>query len=332
MSPAEVATLSNVLQIVFRASERVLPDLIDSPFPSTLYHLVTALYPAVTVFWLAISLCVVQLFLSLVTQSYAWNDRFWSLIPPLFAVFYSLHPLLSSGLPTNSFPDARLSILSSLILIWGIRLTAHAIHRGVYNRAYVDYRYEQIRTIMARPLLFRVVYAVAVCLFTLLLTVASAPLHFAWVARDQPLNILDVIATLIAVAGLALETAADREQQIFHRAKILNHQGPEANLGFLQTGLFAHSRHPNFFGEMMFWCAIYIFSVSSGGHIINWTVAGPLGYIGVFQISTALTEQVALRKYPRYADYQRQVPRLWPALVAKSSPQLLRAHIAEKEK
>jgi steroid 5-alpha reductase family enzyme len=48
----------------------------------------------------------------------------------------------------------------------------------------------------------------------------------------------------------------------------------QKSLGFLTTGLWALSRHPNFFGEQAVWVSFYIFSVAATGRIINWSMVG----------------------------------------------------------
>jgi len=51
---------------------------------------------------------------------------------------------------------------------------------------------------------------------------------------------------------------------------------PEFRKGFIVTGLFAKSRHPNFFAEQCIWVCIYLFSVAATGRILNWSITGSL--------------------------------------------------------
>ena len=73
--------------------------------------------------------------------------------------------------------------------------------------------------------------------------------------------------------------------------------------GFLTRGLFAWSRHPNFFAEQSMWWAFYLFAVAAKGAagrdawLQPW-LAGPVLLSLLFQGSTPFTEDITARKYP----------------------------------
>jgi steroid 5-alpha reductase family enzyme len=46
----------------------------------------------------------------------------------------------------------------------------------------------------------------------------------------------------------------------------------------------------------------------------NWTLAGPMAYLALFQGSTWLTEKISARKYPEYREYQKRVGMFVPKL------------------
>jgi hypothetical protein len=81
---------------------------------------------------------------------------------------------------------------------------------------------------------------------------------------------------------------------------------------YITSGLWRYSRHPNFFGEVSFWWAIYLFSVADIHSPLNWSIGGTLLLTLLFQGSTAVTEHLALQKYPTYAEYQHLTSRLLP--------------------
>ena len=90
--------------------------------------------------------------------------------------------------------------------------------------------------------------------------------------------------------------------------------------GFLTTGLFAFSRHPNFFFEQAQWWAFYAFgataAVASGagvwGGVLNPTIVGAILLTLLFVGSTVFTESISAAKYPAYAQYQRTTSMLVP--------------------
>jgi steroid 5-alpha reductase family enzyme len=61
----------------------------------------------------------------------------------------------------------------------------------------------------------------------------------------------------------------------------------EYQIGFLTTGLFRYSRHPNFFGELSIWWIYFLFSVNAVG--LNQTGIGAFLLTLLFQGSTNLT-------------------------------------------
>ena len=70
----------------------------------------------------------------------------------------------------------------------------------------------------------------------------------------RPLNALDVVAALLFGGCLAIEALADKQmflyqQEKYRRIKANEPLGVYAR-GFIETGLWAYSRHPNYFGEL----------------------------------------------------------------------------------
>ena len=99
----------------------------------------------------------------------------------------------------------------------------------------------------------------------------------------------------------------------------------EYSKGFIDTGLWAYSRHPNYFGELGMWWAFYVFGVAASGSWLNWTLVGPFFLNILFlppQASLDVTETLSSRKYPLYADYQARVSRFFLWFPASGAAQL----------
>lgn len=73
--------------------------------------------------------------------------------------------------------------------------------------------------------------------------------------------------------------------------------------GFITTGLFRYSRHPNFFCEICMWWVMFLFSVGAVGLNLSGIGAGLLNLL--FLGSTTLTEKISCEKYPEYTQYQK---------------------------
>ena len=85
--------------------------------------------------------------------------------------------------------------------------------------------------------------------------------------------------------------------------------------GFIESGMWAYSRHPNYFCELGLWWAFYLFSVAAGQPPINFSILGPFFVSLLFvppHSSLDVTEYISSRKYKAYAEYQRRVSRLVP--------------------
>lgn len=90
--------------------------------------------------------------------------------------------------------------------------------------------------------------------------------------------------------------------------------------GFVVTGLWSYSRHPNFAAEQAVWVALYQWSCFAGGALINWTIVGAIGYLILFQASTWFTELITTKKYPEYEEYQSRVPKFLPQISSGRLP------------
>lgn len=134
----------------------------------------------------------------------------------------------------------------------------------------------------------------------------------AYLAPTGPLNILDFIAAVSMLSFIILETIADQQQWDFHQKKLKINKdsknvSEDLKKGFLHTGLFKYSRHPNFFGEISIWWCFYLFSQS-----LNYSIIGPILLTLLFQGSSTFTESITISKYPEYKVYQKVTSRLIP--------------------
>jgi steroid 5-alpha reductase family enzyme len=82
--------------------------------------------------------------------------------------------------------------------------------------------------------------------------------------------------------------------------------------GFIVTGFWAWSRHPNFAAEQAVWVVLYQWSVWATQGLYNWSGVGAMGYLLLFQASTWFTELITAGKYPEYKEYQLRVGKFLP--------------------
>ena len=134
-----------------------------------------------------------------------------------------------------------------------------------------------------------------------------------------PLGPLDATAAALYAILLLGEAVADRQMFVFqkekYRRKKEGEPAGEYSRGFIESGLWSVSRHPNYFCEVSIWWDFYLFSISASGQLINWTIVGPCFLTGLFVLPRAsldVTEALSSRKYLDYPDYQRRVSRFLP--------------------
>lgn len=254
---------------------------------------------------------------SLITKDTSWVDRIWSIAPVVYVWIFAI-----AGL-ADGRDAARLLIMAALATLWGARLTFNFARKGGYT-GMEDYRWAILRGRMkpwqfqAFNLLFIVLYQNA------LLVLITLPAFAAW-QHPASLTAWDAVFAVLFLVFLVLEFAADQQQWDFHRAK--RAAGGTLEPGFVTTGLFRYSRHPNFFGEQMQWWMFYclgaVAAVASGlgfwGGAVNATIIGAALLSVLFIGSTIFTESISASKYPGYRDYQRRTSMIvpwWPRRVS----------------
>lgn len=244
--------------------------------------------------------------LSIVTRNYSQVDRFWSIAPPLYVTWFAAQA---------GFRDARLDLMAALTVLWGARLTYNFARKGGYRPGSEDYRWEAVRRQIG-PVGFQLLNATFIAPFqNVLLFLITLPAARAFDHRGTPLGPLDLAAVAAFLAFLAGETVADQQQWRFQEEKRARRErGEPVAAGFLTTGLFRWSRHPNFFCEMALWWSFSVFAIAAGAGVVDVAMLGAPILTLLFQGSTSLTERLSVEKYPSYAEYQATTSRIvpWP--------------------
>ncbi len=224
-------------------------------------------------------------------------DPFWSVAP----VALALWGWIVLGPPQDPI---RGCLALGMTSWWGARLT-YNWWRGWPGMHHEDWRYVDFRRKTGRA--YWLVSFAGIHGFPSVQTfLGSIPLMFAVSEGGGPLGWLDGLAAVVVATAIALETIADRQLHDFVA-------GERAPGDVLEAGLWAHSRHPNYFGEVMFWWGLWLFALSAGAPL--WTVAGAASITAMFLlVSLPLMERRMIARRPHYADVQRRVSILVPWL------------------
>ena len=250
------------------------------------------------------------------THNYSQVDKVWSIMPIVY-----------SWITLSFYPSSpRILIMCLLVTLWGIRLSYNFYRKGGYSllpwKGEQDYRWGILRQ---QPLLHKGFRFTLFNLFfisfyqNLLILLFSTPLLLAAEYYDRNISGLDYLTIFCMLLFILIEAKADNQLHIFHLQKrnhiILDGKfNSSLKNGFLSEGLWKYVRHPNFIAEQAIWITFYFFGVAASGQLINWTLAGPILLILLFEGSSEFTERIHKEKYPGYSDYQQNVPKFIPVI------------------
>jgi steroid 5-alpha reductase family enzyme len=195
-------------------------------------------------------------------------------------------------------------ILVALTTIWGVRLAGYLFRRNHGNGE--DYRYKAMRKHYGPK--FPIISLVSVFgLQGVLMWVVSMPLQLGMM-RPSPkgIGILGVIGIVVWIIGFAFETVGDAQLKKFKA-------DPASKGQVMKSGLWAWTRHPNYFGDFCMWWGLFLIAVVGGGFALA-SVIGPLVMSGLLiKVSgVAMLEKTIGRRRPGYAEYVASTSAFFP--------------------
>lgn len=258
--------------------------------------------PLVLVLIVAGVACAFCWIASLITKDTSWVDRLWSIVPFVYVWIFAIAGTLAGVDAT------RLIVMAVLATLWGARLTFNFARKGGYT-GMEDYRWAILRARM-KPWQFQLFNLFFIVLYqNALLVLITLPAYIAYL-HPAVFNGWDAAFAALFVAFLIGEFIADQQQWDFHRAK--KAAGGHLEPGFLTTGLWRFSRHPNFFFEQAQWWILFLMGAVAAGTLLHWSIVGAALLTVLFLGSTAFTESITRSKYPEYADYQATTSAIVP--------------------
>ncbi|KAL4921011.1 hypothetical protein BDW62DRAFT_198459 [Aspergillus aurantiobrunneus] len=282
--------------------------------------------PLATAIAFTLAASVIFIVISEINHNYSQVDRMWSILPSVFNVHFAIWARLS-GLRT-----LNLDTIAAISLIWTIRLTFNYWRRGGYNIGSEDYRWTIIRSRVNNRFVFFLfnITFISVIQPLVLLLLTTPTYNFLLLARlpgGEAFELPDLIFSRVAFFFIIIETFADQQQWKFQNAKteynnsaripsnLKDQYDPEdLERGFVVSGLWSLTRHPNFAAEQAIWLTLYLWGAFRTEQYVQWTGLGIVGLVLIFQGSVRLTEEISAGKYPEYQEYQARVGRFIPRL------------------
>ena len=216
---------------------------------------------------------------SLIKKEASIIDLFWA---PLFVVVVGTYAVLGDG-------GTRATLVVTMVVLWAVRLGGYLTWRNWGEPE--DYRYQAMRR--RRGSRFPIVSLVTVFwLQAAVAWVVSAPL-LVGVDRVEALSWSDWVGAGLVAIGFSFEAVSDWQLARFRA---------DGGNGVLDEGLWALSRHPNYFGNAVMWWGFYVIALGVGGW---WTIFGPLtmSFFLLKVSGVAMLEKTITKRRPEYAAY-----------------------------
>lgn len=171
---------------------------------------------------------------------------------------------LCVGLIFNPVLSLRQILVSLILLLWACRLSGYIFLRS--QKKPEDFRYNEMRRSYGNRANL-LAYIRIFWFQTIILYVLSLPVLWIISIEQSDFVLSDYIALGVSLIGLTIETIADSQKNQFKKNKNNKEK-------FIQSGLWKYSRHPNYFGESLYWWGFFFFSFNlSLGGLPLWSVA-----------------------------------------------------------
>jgi len=219
-------------------------------------------------------------------------------------------------------------VITTLILIWGLRLSYHIGKRNIGKGE--DRRYKERRESWGKNFYVKTFFLIfmmqalwaAVIVSPVVVSNAIYPeVRTGWIDfNNTPTELVTliiplVVGILIWIFGFYFEAVGDRQLKQFIR-------NPENKGTVIESGLWKYTRHPNYFGEITMSWGIFVITISLAiSHPLLWiTLIGPILYTLLIRYVTGVPEvEKHLITKPGYKEYMERTNPLIP-WIPKSKP------------
>ena len=174
------------------------------------------------------------------------TEKFYDLTGSLTYITAISFALYSTNTPQNL--DLGSLIIGIAIILWAIRLGSFLFMR--IHKDKKDGRFDSIKTSFSQFFMTWTLQGmwVFICSSAALVAIANP--------AGVPINIVFMIGLALFILGFVVEIIADNQKSAFRSI-------PENKDVFINEGLWARSRHPNYFGEITLWTGITVMGIST---------------------------------------------------------------------
>ena len=184
---------------------------------------------------------VVTFAFSVILGNASVYDPYWSVQPIVITIAFAVAEgiknsrLIEAGAAIQPLGATQV-IMLAVIFVWGVRLTGLTLQ---------DWRYTMLKERTGKLYPF-VNFAGIHLVPTLIVYACTLPAVYV-ITEAPPFNVGSVIFCFVSLAAVILQGTADYQMHKFQKS---------GAGGFIRSGLWKHSRHPNYLGEILMWWGI----------------------------------------------------------------------------
>ena len=236
--------------------------------------------------------------------SFYWHtEKFYDLTGSATYIFITLVALYHKAQFIGPRADIRSLLLAVIIIIWALRLGSFLFMRILKDKE--DRRFNEWK--FSFPLFLRTWTLQGMWIFLTSVAAITAISTRKIVAPD----LLLFIGAFLWLFGFLFETISDFQKRKFK----LNNKD-----GFITSGLWSVSRHPNYFGEIVLWVGVAIIAFPT---LYGWQYVSLVSPLFVYLLLTRvsgipLLEEHAEKKWgkdKKYISYKENTPELFPRIL-----------------
>ena len=230
------------------------------------------------------------------------TEKFYDLTGSLTYIGTVLFALYATG----SFQSLQLGnlIVGMAIIVWAARLGSFLFMRIRKDKK--DGRFDSIKTSFSQFFMTWTLQGmwVFICSSAAFIAIANP--------QGVVINSVFIIGFVIFIIGFVVEVIADNQKTAFRSI-------PENKDQFINEGLWARSRHPNYFGEITLWTGVTVMGISTFEGMNYLAIFSPIfSYLLLVYVSgVRMLEYRGHKKWghlDEYKNYKKNTPKLIPKI------------------
>ncbi|MBQ9848883.1 MAG: DUF1295 domain-containing protein [Clostridia bacterium] len=226
---------------------------------------------------------------SLIFKNASVYDPYWSVQPPVILAAFAI--------------GKDLTLLGVLLLVavsfWAIRLTANWAYTFA-NLFHQDWRYTMLNE--KTGVFYPVINFVGIHMVpTLVVYGCILPAVYA-IREGLSANIASVLFLCLSLGAAVMQGIADIQMHKYRKTR---------NGAFIRVGLWKHSRHPNYLGEILMWWGVALSVVCSETSVWYLAAGAAANTLLFLVVSIPMADKRQSRKNG-FSDYKAQTRMLLP--------------------